>query len=76
MSVGDISAFPITPEIWATHPDFHGMTLRDYFAGQALAGLLACNATYVGKTNRRDLLAGDAYGHAEAMLAARSEPTS
>ena len=43
-----------------------GMTLRDYFAGQALAGLLAdSNAT------SRSLYAKDAYDLADAMLAAR-----
>lgn len=46
--------------------DHLGMTLRDYFAGQALAGLLAdSNAT------SRSVYATDAYDLADAMLAAR-----
>jgi hypothetical protein len=43
-----------------------GMSLRDYFAGQALAGMLAADdASY---TRAAEL----AYGYADAMLAARS----
>ncbi|XAI95163.1 hypothetical protein [Microcystis phage Mwe-JY13] len=48
-----------------------GMTQRDWFAGQALAGLLAANATYGGKTNNHAALARDCYATADAMLAAR-----
>lgn len=53
-----------------------GMTLRDYFAGQALAGL----CVYLGTQDRIDIaegikggkfLAGAAYGIANAMLKAR-----
>jgi len=29
-----IPAFPISPEIWETHPDFHGLTKREWFAGK------------------------------------------
>ena len=41
-----------------------GMSLRDWFAGQALAGLAADGLTYEG-------MAKDAYELADAMLAAR-----
>lgn len=51
-----------------------GMCLRDWFAGQALTGLLAANATYGGRTDNREKLAGDAYQHADAMLKARARP--
>lgn len=44
----------------------HGMTLRDYFAGKALQGLLAAT-----RTDRSDILAKDAYNMADAMLEAR-----
>lgn len=46
-----------------------GMSLRDWFAGQALAGLLANelhDATWDG-------FAADAYGLADAMIAAKRE---
>lgn len=67
------------------HPDSHagqgcaGMTLRDWFAGQAVAGI---TAALVGK--REDDLTTDqwhqgmahgAYSIADAMLAARSQAT-
>lgn len=53
-----------------THPEAdEGMTLRDWFAGQALAGILAADAD-------RDLLkgqvAGEAYAMADAMLERRA----
>lgn len=45
-----------------------GMTLRDWFAGQALAGL--CNGAHgYGAENT----AAEAYSVADAMLAARKE---
>jgi hypothetical protein len=44
-----------------------GMTLRDWFAGQAMAGL----ASYVTKGATFDDIAKDAYAIADAMLAAR-----
>ena len=47
----------------------NGMTLRDWFAGQALAGLLA-NVGFTGEVTY-DGLAYDAYRIADAMLAAR-----
>ena len=46
-----------------------GMSLRDYFAGQALAGLLACMKT----TGSKKDFAMDAYMQADAMLAEREK---
>jgi hypothetical protein len=43
----------------------YGMTLRDWFAGQALAGLLA----HTGESERNRAVA--AYRYADAMLRAR-----
>ena len=47
-----------------------GMSLRDYFAGQALAGILS-------RENPPELLADvadDAFAYADAMLKAREDP--
>lgn len=44
-----------------------GMSLRDWFAGQALVGLLASNTDYAGP----DAPAVEAYQVADAMLEAR-----
>lgn len=52
-------------------PTPEDMSLRDWFAGQALSGMLACPMQPEGWTQER--LAGAAYGFAEAMLAERSK---
>ena len=54
----------------------YGMSLRDYFAGQALAGVLAnpfyVEAAYEAKANDFvDMMATKAYVFADAMLAVR-----
>lgn len=49
-------------------PSSHGMTLRDWFAGQALAGFMACENTSAPWYD----WAGNAYRMADAMLAARA----
>jgi hypothetical protein len=64
-------AFPVSPEIWATHHDFCGMTLRDWFAGQALAGTLA-GGVYAISGGTEEHIACLAYNFADAMLAARN----
>lgn len=46
-----------------------GMSLRDWFAGQALSGLLACPATG-GDT---DYFAKASYDYADAMLRGREK---
>jgi hypothetical protein len=47
----------------------HGMTLRDYFAGQALVGLLAGRAPRSEFTSKE--IATSAYCIAEAMIKER-----
>lgn len=47
-----------------------GMTLRDYFAGQALPGVVARYECLVGAHAH---IAGDCYDIADAMLKARGE---
>lgn len=49
-----------------------GMSLRDWFAGQALAGLLADSNAKGTKSE----YVKDAYGIADTMLAARNEEDS
>ena len=64
-------AFPNTGNpTWGMEPEY-GMTLRDWFAGQALAGSLA-HETY--GNNDADWQAKNAYEQADAMLKARSAP--
>ncbi len=57
-----------TPKV-INHP---GMTLRDWFAGQALSGILAAGAGEEDCDILRGIIAEDAYGYADAMLAART----
>lgn len=80
-------AFPLPAS--PTQPRESGMSLRDWFAGQALAGDLAA----MGSTDTRlfqlrmtvaeiegvtmaAVCANEAYAQADAMLAARATPTS
>ena len=67
----DTNGGPAFPVPLGAHLD--GMSLRDWFAGQALAGYLAsvepgCDALPV-----RDKLAVSMYDMADAMLKARSQ---
>ena len=66
----DTPAFPmVVPQEWGMIQD--GMSLRDWFAGQALAGMLADHTFDVdGPT-----IAETAYGIANAMLVARRKYT-
>lgn len=51
-----------------------GMTLRDYFAGQALAGILAGSGDKTGFVDYDEkIVARSAWGMADAMIAARKE---
>ena len=59
---------PVHPTHWdGVRPAHHGMTLRDWFAGQALAGLIA-DPSRDGSADDR---ARYAYAYADAMLKAR-----
>ena len=62
------------PAFVVHHPDIasfaHGMTVRDFFAGQALAGLMA-NPDYSNTEDGK--CAGWAYQAADAMMAAREK---
>jgi hypothetical protein len=50
----------------------HGMSLRDYFAGQALAGLAYLN--HLRSDRDAERIAEEAYAYASAMLSQREKP--
>jgi hypothetical protein len=61
------SAFPsVARVIWQPHHD--GLSLRDYFAGQALAGLLSSG---IKSQAWEETIAFDSYKIADAMLVRR-----
>jgi hypothetical protein len=69
------TAFPTNASNAGIEPT-SGMTLRDYFAGQALVGMLAFDG-YSSPVNSEkitsEIFADSAYEIADAMLAARKE---
>ena len=65
MSTDDPFAFPNDPK---TYDEGRGMTLRDYFAAKAMAGLLAHPESDM---HENDELARQAFNIADAMLEAR-----
>jgi hypothetical protein len=62
---------------WAGHQEQSGMSLRDWFAGQALAGILASFPpdAHFATDKAKKALADDSYALAEAMLRARTTQT-
>lgn len=64
-------AFPVTPE---SHPTFWGITVRDYFAIQALAGWLASFGPE--DSPKPESCAEFAYAMADAMLVEREKPNA
>ena len=74
-------AFPVPKESdggWedtdcTTWRHFHGMTLRDWFAGQAVAGIMGSSADAVTKNEQATFIATEAYLVADAMLKAREQ---
>lgn len=76
MDPQSIPAFPVSSDNYA-NPDSTGMTLRDYFAAQAIGGLMAMIATgkhdltFLDGSTQEERLAVAGYRVADAMLAAR-----
>lgn len=54
--------------------DHYGMSLRDWFAGQALAGLMAGLGADKDWNPSMDEVARNVYAQADAMLKARGTP--
>lgn len=50
-----------------------GMTLRDYFAGQALCGIMADPGVNLNNLSAYRAIAEQSYGLADAMLTAREK---
>lgn len=67
MNKSTLPAFPASHEFHS----YGGMTLRDYFAGQALAGL---NMDGLYGSFRPDAIAKDCYDIADAMIAESEKP--
>ena len=69
---------PAYPVIGMQDTDSVGMSLRDYFAGKALAGMLANKRFHIfgydGDTLADEQAAQNAYAFADAMLAKRAKP--
>ena len=61
-------AFPAQHFDLAEHE--HGMTMRDWFAGMAMQGMLACP---IQPQSGPDMYARDAYALADAMIQERSK---
>jgi len=68
-------AFPHTPvDVGAEWAIQTGMSLRDWFAGMALQGILSYEGQWTeSQHRRRDVHVRDAYQYADAMLAERSK---
>jgi len=64
------------PRAWSGgYAEQDGMTLRDYFAGQALKGRLASEAPDFLESKDKQDTADVCYAYADAMLKARGEMT-
>ena len=68
------AAFPLIVERGAESQVWEGISIRDYFAGQALAGSLsASNLTDYANKEQAERFAEEAYRFADSMLAEREK---
>lgn len=76
-------AFPVSCSadgvpLGVSYQNTDGMTLRDWFAGVALQGILAANAKCSEEVNDKNVdfvVAREAYASADAMIEARKKKT-
>jgi len=67
-------AFPVFDS--EHYPHYRGMTLRDWFAGQAIMGLCACPSLSIPmEADWREFLSDQAFKVADAMMEARRKCT-
>jgi len=64
-------AFPRSGDSF--HSAVEGMSLRDWFAGQVLTGLMATAAEMTHASRKPDVIATDCYKIADAMIAEREK---
>ena len=72
-------AFPVPDSAHMNRYGFNGMTLRDYFAAQALPAVMVRHSDYIeeqvklgGSGSVNDIAATISYAYADAMLKARA----
>jgi len=65
------AAFPTEPNTQQGFFSHHGMSLRDWFAGQALAGMMANPSVFDGDDRGIKAAVGQCYMAADRMLAER-----
>ena len=63
------NAFPADET--ANQNDTMGMSLRDYFAGQAMIGIMSTSGAFDRADRRLDMVANKSYELADAMIEAR-----
>lgn len=71
--IDSVDGGPAFPQGFDGGPYDGGMSLRDWFAGMALQGLLAHVIGVEGANGRASKYAERSYQYADAMLAARKE---
>jgi hypothetical protein len=71
MKLDNPPAFPQALDGAAVDKMYSGMGLRDYFAGQAIIGIMSTAGAFDRVDRRTEMVARMAYQFADEMLAAR-----
>lgn len=72
MTPANPAAFPVAWPGGASPTE--GMSLRDWFAGQAISAIIQRGEPSPGIGTTFDMMAADAYAFADALLAQREKP--